>query len=96
MLTLQGVLRQSGDIKTKEGSEFKKLWVEHETPSDGDRPGDLQILEFLVPSKEVGTLPPQGAPISLDVRAYVRGRDIVFKALRVLTGKPPALAGSKG
>lgn len=88
MLTLKGTLRQAGAIKTKEGQEFKKLWVEHETPADGDRVGDLQILEFLVPSKEVGPLPPHGDPISLDVRAYVRGRDIAYKALRVLPAGP--------
>lgn len=83
MLTLTGTLRQSGDIKTGEGKTFKKLWIETETPPEGDRPGELQIHEFLFPSEELEKVPPKGSQISIDVRSYVRGREIAYKALHV-------------
>jgi hypothetical protein len=86
MLTLTGTLRQAGTIKTKEGTEYRKLWVETETPAEGDRPGELQIHEFMFQAAECPKLPDQGGQVSVDVRAYVRGRDIAYKALRVRLG----------
>jgi len=85
MLTLTGTLRQSGTIKTKEEKSYAKLWVETETPPEGDRPGELQIHEFMFDSAEVPKLPAKGSQISIEVRAYIRGRDIAYKALQVRT-----------
>jgi hypothetical protein len=86
MLILTGTLRQSGAIKTADEKEYLKLWVETETPPEGDRPGELKIHEFMFGKSEVPKLPEKGAQISLVVRNYVRGREIAYKALQVLSG----------
>lgn len=87
MLTLTGTLRQSApmsfeDKATGKPKSMLKLWIEHESPR-GDGPADLQILELLIPADPAPKLPSPGTPISVDVRAYPKGREIGFSALRV-------------
>lgn len=82
MLTLTGTLRQAGEITLKE-KPYKKLWVEHESPGRDNGPGDLQILELLLPAEACTKLPEKGQPVSVAVRAYAAGRDIKFSALHL-------------
>ena len=85
MLTLTGTLRQFGDITIgEEKKSFLKLWIEHETPRQ-DGPADLKIEELLIPKSEIGPEAEKlksGSPVSVVVRAYARGRDIAFSAVR--------------
>lgn len=83
MLTLTGTLRQSGTIKTKDDKSYAKLWIETETPPENDRPGELQIHEFMFDSAELPKPPAKGSQVSVDVRCYIRGREVAYKALQV-------------
>lgn len=90
MLTLTGTLRQSADLdftdkNTGKPKPMRKLWVEHESARENG-PADLQILELLVPAETCPELPPKGAEISVDVRAYAVGRNVAFSALGVRSG----------
>lgn len=89
MLVLHGTLRQTGEIKTKEDKEFVKLWIEHETPGrDETQAGDLQILEFMVPKEKAVGIPPKGSEITAKIRAYVKGRDLGFQLIEIISEKP--------
>ena len=91
MLVLTGTLRQFGEVTLgEEKKPFLKLWVEHETPRQ-DGPADLKIEELLlersaVDQDTVKSLK-QGTSVSVAVRAWARGRDIAFSAVRLVTGR---------
>ena len=84
MITLNGTLRQSGEVKFKDGEPKLKLWVEHESPRDNGV-NDLKIEELFLPRDESVNLPEKGSEISIVVRPYPSGRGVAFQALRVLT-----------
>jgi len=90
MLTLTGTLRQTSNLTIKE-KPFVKLWVEHESPRDNG-PGDLQILELLLPAEICTPVPTSGKPVSVNVRAYPAGRGIGFAALSLATPLTPPAA----
>ena len=98
MLTLQGTLRQFGDIEIgEENKRFLKLWVEHETPRDNG-PSDLKISELLIPKSAVGPEAQglkKGAPVSVAVRAYVSGRSVAFSAVGLNNIASSAQSGSE-
>lgn len=76
-----------------------KLWVEHETPRQ-DGPADLKIEELLIPKADVGpeasTLK-QGNPVSVVVRTWAKGRDVMFQAVRLVNASatPQKLSEAK-
>lgn len=90
MLVLTGTLRQFGEVTFGEDKkQFLKLWVEHETPRDNG-PADLRIEELLLPLDSV-PIPErnalkQGSPVSVVVRAWSKGRDLVFSGIRLVAG----------
>lgn len=88
MIILSGICRQTGSVEfgEKEKKKFLKIWVEHETPGQGDRPGDLAIQEFLIPAESIKKQPVKGDTISLSVRCYAKGREVAFQALELLSG----------
>jgi hypothetical protein len=92
MLILSGICRQTGSVEFGEieKKKFLKVWLEHETPPQGDRPGDLSIEEFLLPADTVKKVPAKGDTISLSVRCYAKGREVVFQALELLAGVNPS------
>ncbi len=94
MIILNGTLRQAGQITIKDKPVIK-LWVEHETARDNG-PSDIKIEEFLIDADKCGPLPPKGSPVSIAVRMYAKGRDIIFMALQVLQHvEPKPLIASK-
>lgn len=82
MITLNGILRQSGEMTIKD-KKLVKLWIEHETPRENGV-ADLKIEELFIEPQAGASVPQKGQPISLAVRAYPRGRDVAFQALRIL------------
>ena len=80
MITLTGTLRQLAEITIKD-KKLVKLWLEHQTPAQGDRAGDLKIEELFVEPVAGASLPKTGEKVSVIVRAYPRGRDVAFQAL---------------
>lgn len=105
MLTLTGKLRQYTEVQfadrpERKGGTFLKIWLEHETPRDGDGPGDLKIEELLlpidaVPAPERSTLK-QDARISVVVRAWAKGRDVAFQAVRLISSAGSASGAVAG
>lgn len=95
MLTLTGTLRQFGNVEygKEEKKSYLKLLLEHETPG---RPGelpDLRIEQLLIPSAEVGPEADslkRGGEVSVLVRAYVRGREIAYQAVSIISGTSTA------
>lgn len=81
MITLTGVLRQSGEMTIKE-KPLVKLWVEHESPRDNGV-NDLKIEEFFLDREKAADLPEKGQEISIVVRPYPSGRGVAFQAIRV-------------
>lgn len=101
MLTLTGTLRQFGDVTFGDDKKsFLKLWVEHETPRDNG-PADLRIEELLLPGDVVQPSDraslKAGAPVSVVVRFWAKGRDVVFAAVRLVggAGNAPGAATAK-
>lgn len=101
MLTLTGKLRQFTEVQfadrpERKGGTFLKLWLEHETPRDGEGPGDLKIEELLLPVDAVPAAARSSlkadSVISVAVRAWARGRDVAFQAV----GLVPRAGGSPG
>ena len=82
MITLNGILRQSGEMKIKE-KPLLKLWIEHETPRENGV-ADLKIEELFLDQTPGMYVPKKGETINLAVRAYPSGRDVKFQALRIL------------
>jgi len=82
MITLQGILRQSGEMKINE-KPLVKLWIEHETPRENGV-ADLKIEELFIDHKPGMFIPKKGETINLQVRAYPSGRDVKFQALGIL------------
>lgn len=87
MLILQGLLRQKGDIETKEGKKFTKLWIEHQSEGQNGTP-DLKIAEFMIPAEALPAVKVEklraNQPISLSVRPFVVGRDVKFSATGIV------------
>jgi hypothetical protein len=81
MLTLNGTLRQSGEVTIKE-RPLVKIWIEHTTPRENGT-DDLKIEELFLEKDAAKNLPPKGSPIAVIVRAYPKGRDIGFAAVGV-------------
>lgn len=89
MITLNGILRQFGEMKINE-KPLLKLWIEHETPRENGV-ADLKIEELFLDLKPGMFVPKKGENINLAVRAYPSGRDVKFQALSILN---PAVAKS--
>lgn len=95
MLTLTGTLRQFGEVTLGKDAPkpYLKLWVEHETPRDNG-PADLRIDELLIPIEDAPPEPERerllkrGQPVSVVVRAWARGRDLAFQAVRLVSQGP--------
>ena len=68
MITLTGILRQSGEVTIKEQPRLK-LVVEHETPRDGGMP-DLHLETLFLDRQEAAKLPKQGDQVQIEVRPY--------------------------
>lgn len=82
MITLNGILRQHGEMKINE-KPLVKLWVEHETPRENGV-ADLKIEELFIDQTPGMFIPKKGENINLAVRVYPNGRDVKFQALRIL------------
>lgn len=93
MLTLTGKLRQSGEITIKD-KPFQKLWIETLTPRQ-EGPPDLELHELLIPADSVSSLPQNGNDVSVDVRAYAKGRDVAYAALAARPATPTHKTASK-
>lgn len=83
MLILNGTLRQAGEMEI-DGRKLVKVWVEHESPRGEGRMADLRIEELFLEKVEGMTLPTQGKPVSVAVRAYPKGKDIAFSAIALV------------
>jgi hypothetical protein len=92
MLVLVGKVRQIGDVKTKDGKELKKIWLEHESPGWDEGVLDLKIEEFMLGKDDVPATLKEGQEARVEVRAYAKGRDIAYKAISLLGG---SFMGSK-
>lgn len=86
MITLTGILRQSGEMVIKE-KPLIKLWVEHETPRENGTP-DLKIEELFLEPRAGLVVPKNGEKINLNVRVYPSGRDVRFQVLGILNPSP--------
>jgi len=84
MLVLVGKVRQIGEVKTKDGEELKKLWVETESPGWDEGQMDLSIEEFMLGKSDVPAGMKAGDKVSIQVRAYATGRKIAYKALSLV------------
>jgi hypothetical protein len=82
MITLNGTLRQSGEMTIKE-KPLLKVWVEHTSPRDNGT-DDLKIEELFLPRDESKNLPEKGQEIAIVVRPYPSGRGVAFQAIRVV------------
>ena len=76
MITLTGILRQSGEVKIKE-RPLLKLVVEHETARDNGVP-DLHLETLFVPIDQAPYLPAAGSEIHVAVRPYPSGRGVAY------------------
>lgn len=86
MITLTGILRQSGEVKIKE-KPLVKLVVEHETARDNGV-NDLHLETLFVPPENALILPRVGEEIHIAVRPYPSGRGVAFSAVKVLSAEP--------
>lgn len=85
MITLTGILRQSGEVKIKEQPKLK-LVVEHETARDNGV-NDLHLETLFLAPQEAAKLPKQGAWVQVEVRPYPSGRGVAFAAVRLIGGE---------
>lgn len=82
MITLSGILRQSGEVTIKE-RKLLKIVVEHETARDNGV-NDLHLETLFLPPENTAHLPVAGAEVHVEVRPYPSGRGIAYSASRVL------------
>ena len=82
MITLSGILRQSGEVTIKE-KKMLKIVVEHETARDNGQ-NDLHLETLFVGTDNAPHVPTAGSEIHVEVRPYPSGRGIAYSASRVL------------
>jgi hypothetical protein len=92
MITLSGILRQSG-ASEYDGKKKTKLWVEH-TSSRDNGPDDLKLEELFMDGDLTPSLPQAGQQISVVVRPYAVGKGVKFAAVGLAGKTAPALPGS--
>lgn len=82
MITLTGKLRQLAEMTIKEKPKLK-LVVEHETDRN-DGTTDLHLETLFVEPTERHKCPSEGSEVSVAVRPWANGRDVVYAASYVI------------
>jgi len=90
MITLHGILRQSG-VNEYDGKKKTKVWVEHTAPRENGV-DDLKLEELFLDGDLSANLPKQGHIIGVQVRPYAGGKGVKFAALALAPQNPAALA----
>ena len=90
MITLTGILRQSGELTIKDKPRLK-IVVEHETARDNGV-NDLHLETLFLDREEAAKLPKAGEAVHVEVRPYPinNGRAVAFAAVRLVGGAEPA------
>ncbi len=92
MITLHGILRQSG-VNEYDGKKKTKVWLEHTSPRENGVP-DLKLEELFLDGDCSSALPKAGGPIVVSVRPYAFGKGVKFAAIAVVPPGVPVLAKS--
>lgn len=88
MLILTGLLRQQQNATIK-GEEKLKIVVEH-TTARNDGTEDLHLETMFLPLSEAQKCPKTGEQVSVEVNAWVSGRNVAYSATGLHRAKATA------